>query len=348
MRIVILEDNSDRREAMSAVLDDLFPNMAVTYFTTSREMIDHLISTGIYDVALISLDNDLDLLESADGTLVDAGDGLDVAKWLLTKPPVLPVVIHTTNTPVGSQMEDLFGADGWIHARVVPYDGESWIRERWRSIVRELVVSYAPSTTVSSVGVDVLRHGLRKAIPIDQVFGDLLQIAMVYSCGNSCSADLCFELVRFGEPENVASIVNSGSPLLSELLGGAPFLLLEESEAAFGVGPISASSGLLASDLRDYFAVQHRLREIQLDVVQPIPGHQAVLLTGNRSSELDLRSHEIQANIREVKSLIELGLLVILRDPLGNLDASQAPEVCSGNEKEWLPQFRSRKSTQNE
>lgn len=41
MRIVILEDNSDRRETMSAVLTDLIPGAKVEFFVAAGPMIEH-------------------------------------------------------------------------------------------------------------------------------------------------------------------------------------------------------------------------------------------------------------------------------------------------------------------
>src|SRR5580692_13174758 len=107
MRIVILEDNTDRREVMSSVLADMFPSIVMEFFVTARQMIDHLSATGIFDVALISLDNDLEMIETDRGVFSDPGEGVDVAKWLTTQSPVVPVVVHTTNTPAGDQIERL-------------------------------------------------------------------------------------------------------------------------------------------------------------------------------------------------------------------------------------------------
>jgi hypothetical protein len=123
-------------------------------------------SSGIYDVALISLDNDLDMVPAEHGRYVDAGDGIEVSKWLITRPPVVPVLVHTTNTPAGDQIDKLLHAHGWFHDRVVPYDGEAWISEVWRSSVRRLIVTHAPEATVSSAGVTVLKHGLQTGLPI--------------------------------------------------------------------------------------------------------------------------------------------------------------------------------------
>ncbi len=312
MRIVILEDNSDRREVMSSVLADMFLDIAAEFFFTSHQMIDSLSTTGIYDVALISLDNDLEIAEADRGRLTDAGDGIEVAEWLTNQPSVVPIVIHTTNTNAGDKIEQLLGTDGWICARVVPYEGESWIRERWRSIVRNLIVSYSPDATVSFVGIQILKHALKKGIPADQSLRDILRVASLHSRGLEREDDLSFELAYLGGRRALRSIVGTGFSVLSEIGCGATSEILGWSTESIGIGPIAPSHESLEPMFCSLLA-EIRVREIQFDVVQPDSKHQAVLLTASKSNLLDLSSHKIQANIRETKALLELGLLLALR-----------------------------------
>lgn len=76
------------------VAGELPPHELVA-FDNADEMIvwleDHL-----GEVALISLDHDLPLMQARDGVRVDAGDGRMVANWLAARTPCCPI-IHTSN-----------------------------------------------------------------------------------------------------------------------------------------------------------------------------------------------------------------------------------------------------------
>ncbi|MEZ6040300.1 MAG: hypothetical protein R3C20_07325 [Planctomycetaceae bacterium] len=72
-------------------------------------------------------------------------------------PPVVPVLVHTTNTMAGDQIDELLGSNGWSHSRVIPYDGKL-DSEVWRSTVRTLFVTHAPDATVI-IGVTILSMG---------------------------------------------------------------------------------------------------------------------------------------------------------------------------------------------
>jgi hypothetical protein len=60
MRILILEDNADRRTAMLEHIADCLPMFGVSFFETSDSMIQALQAAIWDEIALISLDNDLD------------------------------------------------------------------------------------------------------------------------------------------------------------------------------------------------------------------------------------------------------------------------------------------------
>lgn len=61
---------------------------------------------------------------SIDGN--DPGDGLEVAKYLVTTPKILPVIIHTSNGERGRWTTGEFELAGWPCRRVLPL-GEDWI-----------------------------------------------------------------------------------------------------------------------------------------------------------------------------------------------------------------------------
>lgn len=84
MRILILEDNAERRTAMLEHIADSVPMFGVSFFETSDSMIGALRNIDPQEVALISLDNDLDPIV-ANGHLAHAGDGVAVARFLLNR-----------------------------------------------------------------------------------------------------------------------------------------------------------------------------------------------------------------------------------------------------------------------
>ncbi len=328
MRIVILEDNADRRQVMSAVLQELFPGVSVEYFVVAQKMIEHLESTGIHDIDLICLDNDLDMVASDDGRFVDAGDGIEVAKWLVTKPPIVPTLVHTTNTIAGDEIVELLNTNGWIHARVVPYEGESWIPEVWRTTVRTLIVTHAPEATISSVGVTILSHGLKSGQALEVMLQDILRVGAAHSRGNVNACDFSFELACVDDEDDLISIVSVGSTLVSDFGGGVSSEVVRESTHCFGIGPLVATSESIEPSLR-WLLHERGFREIQFDVVRPKHGHQALLLTGNRSSQLDLNSLKLQANIRAVKSLLELAFSATTRGVRDDIDSDHQLEIRS-------------------
>lgn len=157
MRIVILEDNADRRTAMIEHIADCLPMFGVSFFATSDSMIQALQTAVWNEIALISLDNDLDPA-LRDGRSVDSGDGLAVARFLVgenspaskqtTQPPL---IIHSTNEIAATQMQQLFSDANWRNDRVVPYDGESWIGEVWIQKARSAITRNVADRKLRSV-----------------------------------------------------------------------------------------------------------------------------------------------------------------------------------------------------
>ena len=147
MRILILEDNADRRTAMLEHIGDCLPMFGISFFETSDSMINALKSANWNEIALISLDNDLDPIQ-INGRATDAGDGLAVARCLVELKSMLatsqaampPVIIHTTNELAAIQMQHMFSVAKWQFERVTPYDGESWIGEVWIQKARATII----------------------------------------------------------------------------------------------------------------------------------------------------------------------------------------------------------------
>jgi hypothetical protein len=163
MRIVILEDNLDRQTEMAACLADRFPQFDVELFVNSHELVEFLGETDLRSIALISLDNDLELIPAANGSLIDPGDGVEVASWLSRRPPACPVIVHTTNTLAGDRMMELLDASDWQAARVVPYDDTAWVHEIWRRAVRDAIVEAASYPTTRQATL---------ALPLDEAMAD--------------------------------------------------------------------------------------------------------------------------------------------------------------------------------
>lgn len=152
MRILILEDNADRREAMKACLFDRFPQFAVTFHPSSSEFIRELDQRALNDVVLVSLVHDLEPVLAADGSMADAGDGLEVAQHLAHAPPACPILVHTTNIPAGAAMMEVLSTAGWSPERVIPYDDTTWIGETWMRAVRNQIVNSAAASSRPAVG----------------------------------------------------------------------------------------------------------------------------------------------------------------------------------------------------
>jgi hypothetical protein len=138
-KIVILEDNAERRAIMQACIADRFYTFDARFFDEPAEMIA-LLAANLSDVLVISLDNDLDMKPGADGRAVDVGEGRQVAEFLATREPVCPVVIHTTNANAADLMTETLRAAGWKTRRVIPMDDTHWIEDDWFFVVRRILV----------------------------------------------------------------------------------------------------------------------------------------------------------------------------------------------------------------
>lgn len=142
MKILILEDDARRRQSMSDCLVDRFPQYEIVFARTATEM-NRLVQRHLVDACLIALDHDLELIESADGRLIDSGTGRDVADGLALRTPACPIVIHSTNSPAAVGMQMVLEEAGWDVHRVLPFNDLEWIPTIWFRTVRDAVVSSA-------------------------------------------------------------------------------------------------------------------------------------------------------------------------------------------------------------
>lgn len=136
-RIIVLEDNEDRKIAMRAVLQK-WPNYPVAMFETAPGVIEFL-KDALNDAIVISLDHDLELRPDGSGRFMDCGTGREVADFLAREKPVCPVVIHTTNSAAAVGMEMVLEEAGWKTFRVVPFDDLEWIPTDWQKTIRRAI-----------------------------------------------------------------------------------------------------------------------------------------------------------------------------------------------------------------
>src|SRR5690349_17803616 len=135
MKIAILEDNLDRREAMHRCIRDRFAQFDLRLFASAQEMIRFL-DTNLADTIAIGLDHDLEWQADAGGNLTDPGCGREVADYLSHCQPVCPVVIHSTNSAAVAGMEAVLREAGWETFRVVPFNDLEWIPGDWFRAMR--------------------------------------------------------------------------------------------------------------------------------------------------------------------------------------------------------------------
>src|SRR5205807_834998 len=106
MKIVVLEDNRDRREAMTRYLADRLHTFDAVFFESPQPMLAYL-REHLGEAICISLDHDMELIADDAGRLSDPGTGREVADFLVTQPPQCPVILHTTNTAAAEGMAAL-------------------------------------------------------------------------------------------------------------------------------------------------------------------------------------------------------------------------------------------------
>ena len=139
LKIVILEDNLDRRGHMSNCLVDRFSQYHVQFFHTASEMIVYL-RQHFGEVLLISLDHDLEIIPITAHRNADPGTGRDLSEFLAGELPCCPVIVHTTNGPAAFAMVDDLAEAGWQVERVIPFDDFKWISRLWFPVVRNAIV----------------------------------------------------------------------------------------------------------------------------------------------------------------------------------------------------------------
>lgn len=132
-KLLMLEDDVERRTRFQAVVCRRFPTLQLVVWRSAVAMLAE-IQPHLSSAALILLDHDLE----TEPRVPDPGDGLDVAKWLAERPPVCPVIIHTSNVRRGDAMEGELDLAGWTYGRVTPI-GDDWIEVDWYLAVKRFL-----------------------------------------------------------------------------------------------------------------------------------------------------------------------------------------------------------------
>jgi hypothetical protein len=132
--LLMLEDDRERIERFTAALKAVDPLMPLVIWRSAKTMIRE-VEPFLPSARLMSLDHDL---EPWEGDVGDPGDGIEAAKFLAERPPVCPVIIHTSNGPRSDWMIGEFELGEWRYNRVAPI-GDDWIEAYWRVVVRKLL-----------------------------------------------------------------------------------------------------------------------------------------------------------------------------------------------------------------
>lgn len=128
--LLVLEDNVERVEQFTNALRYIDPGLPLMCWRSAHAMVRES-PAFLPQATLISLDHDL----LADEDEEDLGDGVAVAKFLVSQPFVCPVIIHSSNSERASWMAGEFELAGWPYWRVVPF-GEDWVELHWRPTVQ--------------------------------------------------------------------------------------------------------------------------------------------------------------------------------------------------------------------
>ena len=142
MKILVLEDNRDRRDAMRGCLADRLYTYESVFFETPKPMLGYL-REHLGEAICISLDHDMELVENGDGRLSDPGTGREIADYLAAHSPQCPIVIHSTNSAAAEGMEAALKESGWVVHRVSPWGDLEWVHSSWLPTVRRAILDSA-------------------------------------------------------------------------------------------------------------------------------------------------------------------------------------------------------------
>ena len=202
-------------------------------------------------------------------------------------------------------MVELLANGGWQHSRVVPYGGESWITESWLPLVRNLIVSQTPGVSLSLFGTQIIKSSIRaKQYSSENAVIELQRAAISLLGDFPESQNLGIELLYLGSGHRWKVI---GSQIaFGQFFGGT---LAEEMFEIVSTGPLLVEESQFSHGVRDALKTAG-VRVVQVEVAQPLPNMQAILCITSGSLKFAFESHRVQSILRELKSLIELALLI--------------------------------------
>lgn len=310
MRIVILEDNIDRQQSMLAALADRLPSCKVELHSNVAAFLESLQRGGLFDVELISLDHDLEILVAPDGQRRDPGTGIEAVDWLSKQPALAPVVVHTTNTSAGDRMVEMLLRCGWNCDRVTPYGGMDWIEETWLPLVRKNIVACSPNRGMASMGLKIISSSWRASRSVETVISRLIQAAkhLIDSVGDEA---VSIQLLYLDGKTTLSPLLPESGVLDSMWLSMLNFELEGNS---LDVGSRKIDNSSFSSEFKRELKAR-QCREIQFDVLRlasPDDMH-AFLVTASRSERVSLGAHRVQSVLRELTGLLEIALTHELR-----------------------------------
>jgi hypothetical protein len=133
--IFILEDDEDRTASMQHFLRALYAEYQVVIIDNAPDAITWL-THHLSEAALLCLDHDLGPNREYRGEVFDPGIGRDVVEYLVTRPPVCPVIVHSTNSPAAYGMKVRLREAKWKCSRVIPFNDLEWVEVAWLRKVR--------------------------------------------------------------------------------------------------------------------------------------------------------------------------------------------------------------------
>ncbi len=115
---------------MRAAVSSLLSDAEIRFFNSARRLEDWMVANG-EDVALVSLDCDLDQSPAGE----DVGSGEDVTAFLAATLPMMPILIHSSNTMRAPAMHLDLTSRGCRRVLLCPFrDGNQWVADVQRAL----------------------------------------------------------------------------------------------------------------------------------------------------------------------------------------------------------------------
>lgn len=133
--LLVLDDDRERLRGFEEIVSRLGAEWTLKTWRDAPSMIAEIDS--LLDQAhLISLDHDL-YRDSTDAP--DPGTGRMIANLLSKRPPVCPVIVHSTNTDAAWGMHNELVSGRWKVELVHHMNQSGWIEERWLPAVTKIL-----------------------------------------------------------------------------------------------------------------------------------------------------------------------------------------------------------------